>query len=87
MILTATLAELNLDFGLMARRVEELARREGFAGPWPSGYLLEALKVVGARMGDGFERRAGQVIEAVELEAAGRGAPVPLHPAPAGPGP
>ena len=68
-----TLAELNLDFGLMARRVEELARGEGFAGPWPAGYLLEALTVVSARMGDGFAGRAGQVIEAVELEAAARG--------------
>ena len=67
-----TLAELNLDFGLMARRVEELARREGFTGPWPGGYLLEALKLVGDRMGDGFAGRAALVIEAVELEAAGR---------------
>ncbi|MFH2128352.1 MAG: HAD family hydrolase [Pseudomonadota bacterium] len=68
-----TLAELNLDFGLMARRVEELARREGFAGPWPSGYLLEVVKLVSDRMGDGFAGRAELVIEAVELEAAGRG--------------
>lgn len=67
-----TLAELNLDFGLMARRVEELARAEGFAGPWPSGYLLEVLEVVSARLGDGFPGRAAQVIQAVELEAAGR---------------
>ncbi|MCF8042332.1 MAG: HAD family hydrolase [Desulfarculaceae bacterium] len=68
-----TLAELNLDFGLMARRVEELARGEGFSGPWPEGYLLEALTVVSERMGDGFAGRAELVIEAVELEAAGRG--------------
>lgn len=68
-----TLAELNLDFGLMARRVEELARREGFAGPWPSGYLLEVVELVSDRMGDGFAGRAERVIEAVELEAAGRG--------------
>ena len=67
-----TLAELNLDFRLMADRVEELARREGFAGPWPEGYLLEVVKVVSDRMGDGFADRAEQVIEAVEVEAAAR---------------
>ncbi|MBU4563413.1 MAG: HAD hydrolase-like protein [Desulfarculus sp.] len=68
-----TLAELNLDFGLMAQRVEELARVEGFSGPWPAGYLLEVVKLVSDRMGDGFAGRAELVIEAVELEAAGRG--------------
>jgi len=68
-----TLAELNLDFGLMAQRVEELARGEGFSGPRPAGYLLEVVKLVSDRMGDGFAGRAELVIEAVELEAAGRG--------------
>jgi phosphoglycolate phosphatase len=67
-----TLAELNLDFGLMARRVEELARGEGFLGPWPTGYLLEVVKQVAAALGNGFQERAGRVIEAVELEAAAR---------------
>ncbi|MCB2193868.1 MAG: hypothetical protein KQI62_19990, partial [Deltaproteobacteria bacterium] len=67
-----TLAELNLDFGLMADRVEALARSEGFSGPWPEGYLLEVLEVVGARLGDGFPARAAKVIEAVEVEAAAR---------------
>ncbi|MCB2225353.1 MAG: HAD family hydrolase [Desulfarculaceae bacterium] len=67
-----TLAELNLDFGDMARQVEALARDEGFGGPWPEGYLLEALKVVSAELGDGFPERAGRLIEAIEVEAAGR---------------
>ncbi|MCF8032031.1 MAG: HAD family hydrolase [Desulfarculaceae bacterium] len=67
-----TLAELNLDFGEMARQVEALARAEGFGGLWPEGYLLEALKIVSAELGDGFHARAGRLIEAIEVEAAGR---------------
>ncbi len=67
-----TLAELNLDFGEMARQVEALARERGFSGPWPQGYLLEALKQVSAGLGDGFAAQAGELIVCLEVEAAGR---------------
>ena len=67
-----TLAELNLDFGYMAQRVEDLARERGFVGPWPEGYLLEALSSVSASLGDGFQERAMELIVELEVEAAGR---------------
>jgi phosphoglycolate phosphatase len=67
-----TLAELNLDFGDMARQVQALARARGFGGPWPRGYLLEAVEVVSAELGDGFAERARRLIESIEVEAAGR---------------
>lgn len=67
-----TLAELNIDFGMMARRVEHLARKMGFTAPWPEGYLLEAMAQVQAALGDGFDQKARRIIRDVEVEAAGR---------------
>ncbi|MCA1906362.1 MAG: HAD hydrolase-like protein [Desulfarculus sp.] len=69
-----TLAELNIDFLAMRRGVEALARDRGFHDPWPAGgYLLEQVAEVSARLGNGYGRQALDLIEAVELEAAGRG--------------
>ncbi|RJX34365.1 MAG: HAD family hydrolase [Desulfarculus sp.] len=68
-----TLAELNIDFALMARRVQELARDMGFRGPWPAGYTLEQMQAAAAVLGPDFQRRAQEIIESMELEAAGRG--------------
>lgn len=68
-----TLAELNIDFGLMAGQVEALARRMGFAGPWPAGYLLEVVGRVANALGEGFAAQAEEVIRQVEVEAAARG--------------
>lgn len=68
-----TLAELNIDFGLMGRRVEALARDMGFTGDWPRGYTLEQVEQVSRKLGDGFAARAAGLIEQVELEAAARG--------------
>lgn len=67
-----TLAELNIDFELMARRVESLAREMGFDEPWPTGYLLEAMAQVQQTLGDGFDRKARQLIRDIEVEAAAR---------------
>jgi len=69
-----TLAELNIDFAAMRQAVEALARTRGFAAPWPAaGYLLEQVEVVASALGNGYGRQALELIEAVELEAAGRG--------------
>lgn len=68
-----TLAELNIDFAELGRQVRDLARRRGFAGPWPEGYLLEQVEAVAARLGNGFSAEAQALIQAGELEAAGRG--------------
>ena len=69
-----TLAELNIDFAAMRRQVEALARRRGWARPWPlEGYLLEQVGTVAAALGDGFGPAALGLIEAIELEAAERG--------------
>lgn len=69
-----TLAELNIDFAAMRAEVEVLARGLGLAGPWPGqGYLLEQVDLVAQRLGDGFARRAGQLIMERELAAARQG--------------
>ena len=65
-----TLAELNLDFEDMRARVQELARAQGYADPWPPGYLLEAVEQVGQRLGPGFVRQAAELIQDLELAAA-----------------
>lgn len=69
-----TLAELNIDFAAMRAEVEVLARGLGLGGDWPrEGYLLEQVEVVAARLGDGFARKAGQLIMQRELAAAREG--------------
>lgn len=68
-----TLAELNIDFGLMRERVLELARRMGYAAPPPQGYLLEQVAAIDQALGNGFSRAAARLIQDVEVEAAGRG--------------
>ena len=69
----ATLAEAPIDFGLMSRRVEALARDMGFQGDWPAGYTLEQVEKAARRLGDGYAQRAAQEIESIEMEAASRG--------------
>ena len=69
-----TLAELNIDFNMMADKVRELARNMGFAGAWPlGGYLLEQVEVVAGAMGNGFSQKAHELIKKVEMEAADEG--------------
>jgi phosphoglycolate phosphatase len=68
-----TLAELNIDFGLMARRVEALAREMGFSGDWPQGYTLEQAEAAALVLGDGFLPKAHELIVEIELQAASRG--------------
>lgn len=68
-----TLAELNIDFALMGRRVEALARDMGFRGPWPAGYTLEQVQAAARALDHGFLVRAQRIIEGMELAAAGRG--------------
>ena len=71
-----TLAELNLDFAAMRQGVHRLAREAGFGGDWPGGHLLEEIQRLERRpelAGVGFARRALELIQAIELEAAGRG--------------
>ncbi|MFH1060249.1 MAG: HAD family phosphatase [Pseudomonadota bacterium] len=68
-----TLAELNIDFGELARQVRDLAVRRGFGEAWPAGYLLEQVAAVAARLGNGFGDEARALIRAGEVEAAGRG--------------
>ncbi len=67
-----TLAELNLDFDHMRVQVEDLARSRGYQGPWPRGYLLEAVDQVGRRLGPGFVSRARALIRELEVAAAQR---------------
>ncbi|MFZ5585991.1 MAG: HAD family hydrolase [Thermodesulfobacteriota bacterium] len=68
-----TLAELNIDFAALGRQVRALARRRGYADEWPAGYLLEQVEAVAAALGNGFAAEAQALIQAGELEAAGRG--------------
>ena len=66
-----TLAHLNIDFQAMRDDVCDLAREMGYDRPWPhEGYLLEQVKVVTARLGDDFNARAHDVIQAREVKAA-----------------
>lgn len=68
-----TLAELNIDFAQMARRVESLAREMGFSGDWPTGYTLEQMQAAAQVLGEDFLARAQELIVQIELEAAAQG--------------
>ncbi len=68
-----TLAELNIDFDQLRDQVHDLARRLGFAGDWPGGYLLEEVEALAEKLGEGFTREAMAVIQQAEMEAANRG--------------
>lgn len=69
-----TLAELNIDFHELARQVRELAALRGYGDAWPAtGYLLEQVAAVAATLGNGFGDEAQALIQAGEVEAAGRG--------------
>ncbi len=68
-----TLAELNLDFAALRSEVHALARRRGRRGPWPAGYLLEEVEALAKELGPEFARRARELIQRRELEAAARG--------------
>lgn len=72
-----TLAELNLDFTAITAEVMGLARAHGLAGDWPAAYLLEAIERVDLILGDGFGRRAHQLLETREVQAAERGSLFP----------
>ncbi len=67
-----TLAELNIDFAMMAQHVEALARQMGYDAPWPEGYLLEAMAQVQLVLGNGFDQQARRIIRDIEVEAADR---------------
>lgn len=68
-----TLAELNLDFHILSRELEQLARQAGLSGPWPGGFLLEAIETVAARLPGGFASQALGHLQRRELEAADQG--------------
>lgn len=80
-----TLAIPNIDFGLMRRRVEAIAKRYG-ADPTQFGhlYILEMLETVSAQLGQtdgpggaGFYREAHGAILALETECARKGGMLP----------
>jgi|Deesub1362A_J573_1020465.scaffolds.fasta_scaffold04791_2 phosphoglycolate phosphatase len=68
-----TLAELNIDFAALQAEVRALARRQGYTGPWPSGYLLEEVAALATELGEDFSLQAQGLIQRRELEAAARG--------------
>jgi phosphoglycolate phosphatase len=68
-----TLAELNLDFADLSAKIEAMARQEGLQGPWPEGFLLEALDELANRLGREYWRRAMAYLQEKEVEAARRG--------------
>ena len=68
-----TLAELNLDFDGLRAQVHARARRQGFSGAWPGGYLLEEVETLALELGQGFALEAMALIQQAEMEAASRG--------------
>lgn len=68
-----TLAELNIDFDWLRNQVHEKARKIGFGGDWPGGYLLEEVEALSKQLGQGFADEAMAFIQQVEMEAASRG--------------
>jgi phosphoglycolate phosphatase len=68
-----TLAELNIDFVRLREEIHRQAKRNGFSGPWPGGYLLEEVEVLAAELGDDFAGGAMETIQQAEMEAAARG--------------
>jgi phosphoglycolate phosphatase len=68
-----TLAELNIDFDWLKTQVHEQAKRIGFNGGWPGGYLLEEVQALAGDLGQGFANDALAFIQQVEMEAASRG--------------
>jgi len=68
-----TLAELNIDFDELRQRVHLLARRRGYAGQWPAGYLLEEVEALAGKLGGDFVQEAHRVIQEAEVEAARAG--------------
>lgn len=68
-----TLAELNIDFDWLKSQVHEQARRIGYSGDWPGGYLLEEVEALSKELGQGFADDAMAFIQRVEMEAASRG--------------
>ncbi len=76
-----TLAELNIDFAAMKAEVQDLARRMGLAGPWPSeGYLLEQVEWAAEALGNGFAEKALALITNRELASARLGRLFPFTP-------
>ena len=67
-----TLAELNIDFDGLRAQVHERARRLGFSGAWPGGYLLEEVEALAEDLGQGFAQKAIALIQQAEMEAARR---------------
>lgn len=73
-----TLAVLNIDFNLMKERVAALAARLGLAGPFPAGYLLEAVDEAAAVLGPGFKTAAWGLIQEMEVAAAAQSSLFPF---------
>jgi phosphoglycolate phosphatase len=68
-----TLAELNIDFDWLRVQVREQARRIGFSGDWPGGYLLEEVEALAFELGQAFANDAMEIIQQAEMKAASRG--------------
>lgn len=73
-----TLAELNIDFDQLRQEIHGQARRMGYGGDWPSGYLLEEVEALALELGDGFKGPAMAWIQQAEVEAAARGSLFPF---------
>jgi phosphoglycolate phosphatase len=73
-----TLAELNINFKIIGQQVKQTAAQMGYISPWPDGYLLEAVHQVSVSLGNGFKKKALEIIQTAEIKAAEKGALFPF---------